>query len=153
MLGLIYLQYLILKGYSAGQLSHLVHPDVYAAVATFADELAESKPEAIQTSPLVAGHDPVYLFQALTDLTIWGETEFSSLTAILLQQPVYLIEMQDQLFHLQLNNPDGTAETLNDIPITSETQHPLLVIHSGHSHWLTALIPLAIIMSRQAGSR
>ena len=147
-LGLLYLQCLIQQGCSAEQLSGLVDPEVYSAVATFAEELPASKHAAIQSNPLLAANTATSMLQNLITPQAWASDEFGSLAAILLNQPVFQIQMQHQEFLLQQNHPNGSVDFPDEIFTTPDNSHPLLVIYSGHSHWLTALIPIMLIMSQ-----
>ena len=147
-LGLLLLQCLIQQGYSAEHLSYLIDQEVHAAVATFAGELPLSKQVAIQRNPLLEANLPETMLHELITPQVWAPDEFGTLAAILLQQPVFQIQMQHQEFLLQQNHPDGSVDFPGEIFTTPDNSHPLLVIYSGNWHWLTALIPIMPIMSQ-----
>ncbi len=88
------------------------------------------------------------IYEDLLGNNIWGATDFVPLAAIMLRRPIYL-------YHPYFSSEDLKAKTLatsvvgiqgkgDEMQLHSSgagQPHPLLLIYSGHGHWLTAFLP------------
>ena len=77
------------------------------------------------------------IFRKMSGNTLWGESHFVSLAAILLQRPAYLITGGGTSFMVSAFDRSGECSEAAIVPV-DKGKYPLLIIHSGYEHWLTA---------------